>query len=53
MYFGWKTLAAPTPVSQKLIQVQLQLAVVVPHASEIVGNSRKRLQQRKRLDLCG
>ena len=53
MYFGWESLAAPAPVSQKVIQVQLQLGVVVPHASEVVGNSRKPLQQRKRLDLRG
>ena len=53
MYLGWEPLTAPAPVSQQLIQMQLQFRVVMPHASEVVGNSWKPLKKRKRLDFRG
>jgi len=51
MYFWRESSAATAPVSQKVIQVQLQFGVVLPHPSEVVRNSRKPLQQSERLDL--
>jgi hypothetical protein len=50
MYFGWKSLAAPAAIGQEVIQAQPQFGGVIPHASEVVGNSRKPLQERKRLN---
>jgi hypothetical protein len=44
MYFGRESLATTAPVSQKVIQVQPQFGVVLPHASEVVRNSGKPLQ---------
>jgi hypothetical protein len=51
MYFGRKALAAPAAVGQEVIQVPLQFGVVMPYASQVVGNSRKPLEERERLDL--
>lgn len=51
MYVGGESLAPPAPVSQEVIQVQLQLGIVMPHTSEVVRNSWKSLKESKRLDL--
>jgi hypothetical protein len=44
MYFGRESLPATAPVSQEVIQMQLQFGVVLPQASEVVRNSGKPLQ---------
>jgi len=44
MYFGRKSSAATAPVSQEVIEVQLQFGAVLPQASEVVRDSRKPLQ---------
>ncbi len=53
MYIGGESLAPPAPVSQEVIQVQLQLGIVMPHTSEVVRNSWKSLKETKRLHLRG
>ena len=53
MNLGWEPLTAPAPVGQQLIQTQLQFRVVMPHASEVVGNAWKPLKERKRLEFRG
>ena len=53
MDFRGEALTAPAPVSQEVIQLQLQFGVVVPHAGEVVCNSWKPLQECKRLEFRG
>jgi hypothetical protein len=49
--FGWESAAAPTSVDQEVVQVELQLSLVVPHAGEGIRNSWKCLKQGPWLDL--
>jgi hypothetical protein len=50
MDVGWKPLPPPASVSQKVIQIPLQLRVVMPRAREVVRNPWKPLKESKRLD---
>jgi hypothetical protein len=57
MNFWGKAKTPAAPVGQQVIEISRKGNVVLPQAGDGVGNSRKPLQQRQRLDLyrktCG